>query len=301
MSELRWYLLLIGAVILLWIYFSGRRQNRASKHDVFHHSDEGHDNDVLMQGKDGQMLVEEEKPAKSFEDALAEVNAMQVDASGSVAEEPLPSEPDVEPDIPVRAEEEILIETDRSEPRLPDDVEESLIEREFLMEPEPVIIEEEAVIEPEMETEADAEPDSTLELVMMYVVAPDDKPFRGKAILKAFHVHKLRFGEHDIFHRETSAVKGRRTIFSISNMLKPGTLIPDYLQTADVLGLGLFMQIPGPIEPVDAFNDMLHTAQHLASTLDGKLCDDKLQPLSEETIDTIRSRLLNWESGTTHG
>ncbi|HID89394.1 MAG TPA: hypothetical protein EYP52_06765, partial [Anaerolineae bacterium] len=73
--------------------------------------------------------------------------------------------------------------------------------------------------------------------------------------LKSFHVHKLRFGEHQIFHRETSNADGRRTVFSISNMLKPGTLIPEETEVADVHGLGVFMQIPCPIKPVDAFND----------------------------------------------
>ncbi len=280
MSELRWYLLLIGAVILLWIWYSGRRQSKAAKHDVFRNVEEHHD-DVLLKDEAGRLKLDEEPP-KSFEEALAEVEAMS-DA------------PREEPALPEVAAATIADEPEPPEPSLPDEVEEEIVIDTASEAEQPALFDQEAepaAPEPEAEEEAPAD-EETLQLVMMYVVAPDDKPFPGRAVLKSFHVHKLRFGEHQIFHRETSNADGRRIVFSISNMLKPGTLVPDEVETSEIHGLTLFMQLPSAIEPVDAFNDMLHTAQHLASTLGGELRDEKLQPLTQETIAALRTQLVD--------
>ncbi len=294
MTELRWYLLLIGAVILAWIYFTGRKQSKAAKHDVFRNVEEGQA-DVLLTN------VEPEKPAKSFEEALAEVNSL----------EPLEIDERREPelgDVAAIAEDsdEIVIDTAEHEPRLPDVAAEGVAEERQEV-PEQAVAEEHSAEMPAEEAPATAEQtaaqseDQTLQLVMLYVVAPEEKPFPGRAVLKAFHAHKLRFGEHDIFHRETSAALGRRPVFSISNMLKPGTLVPNDLQTTDVKGLGIFMQIPGPLEPIDSFKEMLHTAQHLASTLEGELRDDTLQPLTQETIDLLRKQLVTLSGDASRG
>lgn len=283
MSELRWYLILIGAAILLWIWYSGRRQSKAAKHDVFRNVSDHHD-DVLMQDEAGNLRVDVNTPGKSFEEALAEVNAM---------EEPPRQEPEL-PEAASAAEVDTASADERmaQEPVLPDEIEDEIIIDTMASEAYPSLTEEEQQTPIAEADEAPATADELLQLIMLYVVAPVDKPFPGRAVLKSFHVHKLRFGEHQIFHRETSNADGRRIVFSISNMLKPGTLVPEETETADIHGLGVFMQIPNAIKPVDAFNDMLHTAQHLASTLGGELRDETLEPLQEETIALLRERLL---------
>lgn len=283
MSELRWYLILIGAAILLWIWYSGRRQSKAAKHDVFRNVSDHHD-DVLMQDEAGNLRVDVNTPGKSFEEALAEVNAM---------EEPPRQEPEL-PEAASAAEVDTASADERmaQEPVLPDEIEDEIIIDTMASEAYPSLTEEEQQTPIAEADEAPATADELLQLIMLYVVAPEDKPFPGRAVLKSFHVHKLRFGEHQIFHRETSNADGRRIVFSISNMLKPGTLVPEETETADIHGLGVFMQIPSAIKPVDAFNDMLHTAQHLASTLGGELRDETLEPLQEETIALLRERLL---------
>ena len=293
MSELRWYLLLIGAVILLWIWYSGRRQSKAARHDVFNNVQAHHD-DVLMKDEAGNPLQFDDKPAKSFEEALAEVNAME------------PTEPVASPEVedapepePAEAEPAMLDDDERPEPVLPQSVDDDIVidtvADDLLREPDPFAIDaaasESTVAEPEELPQEETPADETLQLVMLYVVAPEDQPFPGAAVLKSFHVHKLRFGEHDIFHRETSSADGRRIVFSISNMLKPGTLVPEEVEHSDIYGLGVFMQLPSVIEPIDAFKDMLHTAQHLASTLGGELRDEKLQPLTQETITLLREQM----------
>lgn len=286
MSELRWYLLLIGAAILLWIWYSGRRQSRAAKHDVFKNVQAHHD-DVLMKDEAGNPLDLDDRPAKSFEEALAEIESMET------AAEPERDEQPSEPPLAVTDAEVLDEDDDKREPVLPDGVDDEIVIEAAAGE---LPVEADLFADEAEQAEAEAKEEEspaadTLQLIMLYVVAPEDKPFRGRAVLKSFHVHKLRFGEHDIFHRETSSSDGRRIVFSISNMLKPGTLVPNEVETADIYGLGVFMQLPSAIDPVDAFNDMLHTAQHLATALGGALHDERLEPLTQETIASLRGRL----------
>ncbi len=128
------------------------------------------------------------------------------------------------------------------------------------------------------------------EFIVIYLVPPEGQTFSGKAVLKAFHAHKLRFGERDIFHRYASGERSAAPQFSVANMYKPGTLVPGELVNSRIRGLSVFMQLP--VEgPLSVYLDMLHTAQHLASTLGGELRDDKLQPLSQRTIDRLRRQL----------
>ena len=294
MSELRWYLLLIGAVILLWIWYSGRRQSKAARHDVFKNVQAHHD-DVLMKDEAGNPLQFDDKPAKSFEEALAEVNAMEAEeelvASAEVEDAPGPSL--------AEADAAMLDDDERPEPVLPQSVDDDIVidtvADDLPREPDPLAIDAAAsgstVVESEAPPQEETPADEPLQLVMLYVVAPEDQPFPGAAVLKSFHVHKLRFGEHDIFHRETSSADGRRIVFSISNMLKPGTLVPEEVEHSDIYGLGVFMQLPSAIEPIEAFKDMLHTAQHLATALGGELRDEKLQPLTQETITLLREQM----------
>jgi len=121
-------------------------------------------------------------------------------------------------------------------------------------------------------------------VIIMYVVAAEGKPFKGQAILKAFHAHKLRFGELDVFHRIQGVGDKAQTIFSVSNMLNPGTLIPEDLVHAHIKGLSLFMKLPGPFDAAAAYDDMLHCAKHIAATLDGTLKDETLTEMTQDKI-----------------
>ncbi len=144
---------------------------------------------------------------------------------------------------------------------------------------------------PPAETAAPAAAEEPLpEFIVIYLVPPEGQTFAGKAVLKAFHAHKLRFGERDIFHRYASGERSAAPQFSVANMYKPGTLVPGELVNSRIRGLSVFMQLP-VAEPLNVYLDMLHTAQHLASALGGELRDDKLQPLAQATIDRLRRQL----------
>jgi cell division protein ZipA len=55
--------------------------------------------------------------------------------------------------------------------------------------------------------------------------------------------------------------------------------------------LALFMQLPGPLEGLKAFNAMVDCAQRLALELDAELQDATHSALTNQTIDHMREEI----------
>lgn len=288
MSELRWYILLIGLVVLAWIYITGRRQQKAEKHDVFKDIKEK-PTDVLLDTKEtvAEEVIPKEDPVvdpAGFREALESLK------------EKLPSV-HKEPELGLREETEAEIAT---EPQFLETLNgDTSFDKTYNSPENP--LEDNSLAFDATQTDAgiekanqqlDLEPvkeeikiERPPQVIVMYVVAPNKEPFTGRAVLKAFHAHKLLFGDQDVFHRYNKHGTDRETVFSVANMFKPGTLVQKDLIHGEVKGLSLFMQVPGPREPLVAFNEMLHCAQHLATTLNGELRDDTVKnPLSQDKI-----------------
>lgn len=128
-------------------------------------------------------------------------------------------------------------------------------------------------------------------LIVMHILATEDRPFRGQAVLKALQVHKMRFGEFNIYHRITDDEGQPESIFSIANMVKPGTLSPVELPQMKLPGLTFFLRLPATGGDRKAFDDMLHVAQEMADLLEGSLNDEKFSAMTDDTIRLLRSGL----------
>ena len=72
------------------------------------------------------------------------------------------------------------------------------------------------------------------------------------------------------------------------NMVKPGSFDPATIHELNTPGITLFLQLPGPSNAADAFNDMLHTAQRMSELLEARLCDSRRQPLTESAVEEYR-------------
>jgi cell division protein ZipA len=106
----------------------------------------------------------------------------------------------------------------------------------------------------------------------------------------------LALGEHDFFHlREIDDNGDRRVVFSVANMLKPGTFERAALAGLTTRGLTLFMQIPGPLTASEAFDLMAEKAGSIAVRLGGTVCDEQRAPLNAQRTREIRERLLSYD------
>lgn len=285
MSELRLYLLAIGILILLAIYFFGRKRHSEGSHDVF--ADGGH--------KAGEDALIPTRRVPSMENPGLFTGARE--KSQEARQEPTLDDWD-DPTGETETLPEPVELTDRvSEDELLDDFDDELpplAATRDKSESEPDTASRQAPAPSAADESApQADEQKPAPIFVMYVVARSDKPILGAQAVKAFHSHKLRFGKMDIFHRQIGTGDHARTLFSIANMLKPGTLVPDEISNRELKGLSLFMNTEGMNDPRGAYDDMLHVAQQLAYALHADLRDSSFQPLTSETIAEQRQMLRN--------
>lgn len=149
--------------------------------------------------------------------------------------------------------------------------------------------------EPELDedfedAEAEDEPDWEM-VVALTIIAPESQMFTGRAIKSALDQQEMHFGDMQIYHRYT--VNNRRqTLFSVANILDPGTLLPDQLISMKTPGLLLFARLPGPVNGLTVFESMLDTAQQLTAYLGGILCDEKREPITDKHLEGVRNRIF---------
>ncbi|CAB1276017.1 cell division protein ZipA [Candidatus Nitrosacidococcus tergens] len=127
-------------------------------------------------------------------------------------------------------------------------------------------------------------------IIALTVTARGKGVFQGRDIASIFIEHGLQFGEMSIFH----AYARDKPIFSIVNMVKPGTFNLDKMNSFTTPGLTLFMRLPGPSGGFAAFEAMLNFARILARNLNGDLKDEKRNILTTETIAHIKERILSF-------
>ena len=148
--------------------------------------------------------------------------------------------------------------------------------------------------EPQVQEELDIEPHEQ-EIFIIYVEASGDNSFNGRDILQSVLEGGMRFGERDIFHRhETMAGTGAK-LFSMANALNPGTFDLEQIDDFSTKSLCLFMSLPGPKKPKEAFELMLGMAGKLISELGGELKDDHRSVLTAQTVEHYRQRIIDFE------
>lgn len=166
-----------------------------------------------------------------------------------------------------------------------------------------------AEIEPDLfeQSQADVEPSATTEqadeaedvqdwdmVIAFTIMAPESKAFTGRAVKSALDNLDLHFGDMQIYHRQTAG-SHKQTLFSVANILDPGTLLPDKFVSMTTPGLLIFARLPGPINGMALFDDLLDTARGLSEQLEGVLCDETRQPISDSALEAMRARILDYQ------
>lgn len=131
-------------------------------------------------------------------------------------------------------------------------------------------------------------------VVAFTLMAQEGKAFTGRAVKSALDNHDLHFGDMQIYHK-FHAGNRKQVLFSVANILDPGTLLPDKFVTMNTPGLLIFSRLPGPVNGLALFDDLLDTAQGMSDQLGGILCDESRQPLNDEALEAMRSKILNYQ------
>ncbi len=266
MDNFRWILLAVGIFIIVVIYLISRKNKRD-----FYQGDDNLSEDLpevstsnwddLDEGVGEVRII-----ARSHDDSLKAGNDSDLPFSGNRDEEL--------PDALMADDYEAVIS---AEPK-PEPQPETELEPE--PEPEP---EHEPEPPPEAETETAAEPSETV--LVFNILARDGSTLSGKSINSVALANGMVFGEMNIYHRMDEVNK---SVFSLVNMVKPGSFDPSTIHDLTTPGITLFMQLPGPSNAGDAFNEMLHTSQRMSEVMEARLCDSRRQPLTESTVEEYR-------------
>lgn len=131
------------------------------------------------------------------------------------------------------------------------------------------------------------------QLIRLSVMAPPGVPFNGASLVQVFERCGLVYDDElQVCHRMSEDNGGARPVFSVTSAVKPGTFDWQQMDDFRTPGVSLFLQLPGPVEGVQAFDDMLTTAERLAAELGGELQDENHSVLTRQTVAHLRERII---------
>ena len=137
----------------------------------------------------------------------------------------------------------------------------------------------------------EAAPTLPNDIVVLYILAKPNKQLIGSQVNSSAQAMGLSFGEMNIFHYR----KDNRNVFSLANMLEPGSFDASTIHDLKTTGLTVFMQIQGD-DPLDDLTEMLQRSYQLAGLLDARLCNHRREPLTEQDAENYRTQVSTFTS-----
>lgn len=129
----------------------------------------------------------------------------------------------------------------------------------------------------------------------MNVMAFKGETFNGTHLLDILLKCGMRYGDMNIFHRYSDAKGEGALLFSMANMVKPGTFDLDTMDQFETPGVSLFMTLPLDADSMQSFDLMVDTARSIAEALDGELKDEQRSVMTRQTIEHCRQRIRDFE------
>jgi cell division protein ZipA len=130
-------------------------------------------------------------------------------------------------------------------------------------------------------------------IVTVRVCAAGDTRWSGAALLSALEIHGLAYGRYQVFHRRH--VDGR-SLFCVASLVEPGTFDVAGMAAEEFLGVTLFAVLPGPVEPLLTFDELLAAARGLAQELSGMVQDSKGIALSPQRAAAMRDEVAHFQA-----
>lgn len=145
-----------------------------------------------------------------------------------------------------------------------------------------------AVVAPSASNTAESQ-----KIVTIRVCAVGDTRWSGARLMGALELHGLAFGRYQVFHRRHT---DGRSLFCVASLIEPGIFNITEMAEQEFRGVTLFAVLPGPIEPLDALNEMFATARGLAEELAGMVQDGKGMPLSPQRATALREEIARFQA-----
>ncbi|MCZ4295828.1 cell division protein ZipA [Vibrio sinaloensis] len=146
---------------------------------------------------------------------------------------------------------------------------------------------------------ADSVEEAPLEVIVLNVHCSGDEPFIGTKLFESMQQNGLIYGEMDIFHRHADLSGTGKVLFSVANMMQPGTLQHDDPAEFSTKGISFFMTLPCYGDPDPNFKLMLKTAQQIADDLGANVLDDARNLMTPNRIDAYKAQIQKFKAAAT--
>jgi cell division protein ZipA len=143
------------------------------------------------------------------------------------------------------------------------------------------------------------------EVLIINVMAPNGVRFAGEDLLEVLVAQGMKLGAMDIFHRHLNDDGDGPILFSLANMVVPGTFNLAAMKDFETPGVSIFLSLPlaaidenGGVPEglsIQAYDNMASTAKALAAALGGDLKDENRSVMTLQTIEHGRQRVVEFE------
>ena len=144
------------------------------------------------------------------------------------------------------------------------------------------------VVEPEVvkQTSSDAPQD----VLVIHLMANKGETLKGEDLLAVSVEVGLRYGAMKIFHRHISDDGSGPVLFSMANLVNPGTFDLNTMPKITTPGVILFMALDDLDDPSGAFEIMIEAINKMAEKLPLNVMDESRSSMTLQTIDHYRQR-----------
>ena len=132
-------------------------------------------------------------------------------------------------------------------------------------------------------------------IVTIYIAARAGEKLRGPDIVVAAEKAGLTYGHMNVFHRLVEGHPERGPVFSVANIMKPGSFDMAAIHELETPAIAFFLTLPAPVSALDAWEMMQPTAERMAGLLDGVVLDESRNALGRQRVQGIREELRAYD------